>query len=72
MFFLLKMRLRAIKNTSSVINANPFSGPYSIVQREKALKNRKLNQDWFFRNTSEIEKKLTIQELDDLKNDLGI
>jgi hypothetical protein len=61
--FFFKLRLRAIENSSIVINSNPFSGHYSLTQIEKARKNREMNRKWFVRNYSNLKTKLTDTEL---------
>jgi hypothetical protein len=66
------MRLRAIKIARLIINSNPFSGNYSLEKIEKAKYNRELNRNWFIRNYSKLEKKLTRQAFDELKNDLEL
>lgn len=72
MFLFLKMRLRAIKTASLIINSNPFSGKYSLEKIEKAKHNRELNRNWFIINHSKLEKKLTSKVFDELKNDLEL
>lgn len=67
-----KIRLRAIQNSSIIINSNPFSGQFSLKQIEQARKNRKLNQGWFVRNYYKLKKKLSNEEFEQLAKNLGL
>jgi hypothetical protein len=69
--FFLKIRLKAINNSALILNANPFSGPYSLNQIEKARKNREINQKWFVRNYFKMKKTLTKPVFEKLVDDLG-
>jgi hypothetical protein len=70
--FLYKIRLKAIQNSSIIINSNPFSGQFSLNQIEQAKKNRKLNQGWFVRNYYKLKTKLSNEEFEQLAENLGL
>jgi hypothetical protein len=69
--FFLKIRLKAINNSALILNANLFSGPYSLNQIEKARKNREINQKWFVRNYFKMKNTLTKPGFEKLVDDLG-
>tara|TARA_X000000368_G_scaffold408634_1_gene389514 strand:+ start:1021 stop:1254 length:234 start_codon:yes stop_codon:yes gene_type:complete len=69
--FYLKLRLKAIRNSAKIINSGPF-GPYSLNDIEKARDNRELNLNWFRRDYNNIKKKLSNEDFEELKINLGI
>ena len=75
-FLFLKTRLKAIKKSSIISKANPFSGEasdgkfYSPREIESARKNFKMNQMWFMRNIVQIKKRFSENEYLKLAEDL--
>ena len=59
--------MKAIRQASITIQNNS-SGP----RLEKALENREMNRNWFFRNVDKLERKLSSQEFNQFKIDLNI
>ena len=70
--FFFKLRLKAITNVASILDSNPFSGPYSLNQIEKARKNREMNQGWFLRDYDKIKRKLSNDDFEKLKKKLDL
>ena len=76
-FLFLKARLKAIKKSSVISKANPFSGVasdgkfYSAREIESAKKNFNLNQMWFLRNLVQIKKRFFENEYLKLAEDLN-
>tara|TARA_S200000501_G_C20422201_1_gene568464 strand:+ start:271 stop:558 length:288 start_codon:yes stop_codon:yes gene_type:complete len=77
-FWFLNLRLKAIKRSAIICEANPFSGEgsdgafYSMKQIEQAMRNRKMNQHWFIRNLAKIKKKFSTEDYEQIAKDLGI
>lgn len=68
----LGIRLKAIKSSYEIINSNPFSGPYSLLQIDRAKKNREMNTKWFIRNFQDLKKKVGLERIEEISNHLGI
>jgi hypothetical protein len=74
----LGVRLKAIKNSALICEANPFSGEdeygnfFSLNQMTRARKNREMNKKWFFRNIKKLKQKFSTEKYESIANDLGI